>query len=145
MSMSDNAPIPRIGVGTIIRRGNDVLLLRRQNVHGAGTWSPPGGYYEYGETPEECAARETIEETGVTISNIRFLGVTNDFFPENKKHFITLWMHAEYASGEAGVNAPEESTEVKWFPHDELPEPLFLCFLNLINGPAYVEGHWFNR
>jgi 8-oxo-dGTP diphosphatase len=132
-------------VGIVIRRGNEVLLLRRHNVHGQGTWSPPGGYFEYGETPEQCAAREALEETGVTISAIRFLAVTNDFFPERQKNFITLWMHAHYSSGEIGLQAPDEATEVSWFPYDQLPEPLFLCFANLTNGSAYLHGHWFDR
>jgi 8-oxo-dGTP diphosphatase len=143
--MNESAPIPRIGVGVVIRRGNDVLLLRRHNVHGAGTWSTPGGYFEYGETPEECATREALEETGVIISSPRFLAVTNDFFPERQKHFITLWMYADYAAGEIGLHAPDESTEVGWFPHDQLPEPLFLCFANLTKGSAYLHGHWFTR
>jgi 8-oxo-dGTP diphosphatase len=143
--VNENAPIPRVGVGVVIRRGNDVLLLRRHNTHGAGTWSTPGGYFEYGETPEQCAAREAYEETGVAIANVRFLAVTNDFFPEREKHFITLWMHADYASGESGVHAADEATEVRWFPHDRLPEPLFLCFANLTTGSAYLHGHWFDR
>ena len=129
----------------VIRRGAEVLLVRRHNVHGAGTWSTPGGYFEYGETPEACAAREALEETGVTVGEVRFLAVTNDFFPEREKHFITLWMHADYADGEAGLNAPDETTEVRWFPHDQLPEPLFLCFANLTQGAAYTSGHWFHR
>jgi 8-oxo-dGTP diphosphatase len=143
--MNEPERIPRIGVGVVIRRGAEVLLLRRHNVHGAGTWSTPGGYFEYGETPEECAAREALEETGVVVGEVRFLAVTNDFFPEREKHFITLWMHADYASGEAGLNAPDETTEVRWFPHDQLPEPLFLCFANLTQGAAYTSGHWFHR
>jgi 8-oxo-dGTP diphosphatase len=143
--MIETPLIPRIGVGVVIRRGEDVLLLRRHNVHGAGTWSTPGGYFEYGETPEECAAREALEETGVTISGIRFLTITNDFFPEREKHFITLWMHADYALGDAGLHAPDEATEVGWFPHDQLPDPLFLSFANLTKSSAYLQGHWFHR
>ena len=143
--MSEAAPIPRIGVGVVIRRDNEVLLLRRHNVHGAGTWSTPGGYFEYGETPEQCAAREALEETDVTITGVRFLAVTNDFFPERQKHFITLWMHADYAAGDAELHAPDESTEVRWFPNDQLPEPLFLCFANLTQGSAYLHGHWFHQ
>lgn len=143
--MNKAALIPGVGVGVVVRRGNDVLLLRRHNVHGAGTWSPLGGYLEYGETLEQCAARETLEETGITISDIRFLAITNDFFPEHQKHFIMVWMHADYSAGEVGLYAPEEATEVKWFTHHQLPEPLFLCFANLTNSSAYLHGHWFDR
>jgi 8-oxo-dGTP diphosphatase len=61
---------PRVGVGVIVTKGNRVLLLERKGVHGQGTWSTPGGHLEYGESPEACAARETLEETGVTISTV---------------------------------------------------------------------------
>jgi 8-oxo-dGTP diphosphatase len=143
--MTETQLIPRVGVGIVIRRGNEVLLLRRHNVHGAGTWSTPGGYFEYGESLEDCARREAMEETGVTIGEITFLALTNDFFPEREKHFVTVWMHADYLSGDAGLHAPEESTEVKWFPCDALPEPLFLCFENLTKGVRHGQGHWFHR
>lgn len=143
--MYDSTRVPRIGVGVVIRRGGDVLLLRRHKVHGAGTWSTPGGYLEYGETPERCAAREVLEETGVTISSPSFLAVTNDLFPDQHQHFITLWMLADYIEGTACSHAPDEATEVRWFPHNQLPAPLFLSLANLIDGSAYSHRHWFVR
>ena len=65
---------PRIGVGVIVTKGDRVLLIKRKGAHGQGTWSTPGGHLEYGESPEECAARETAEETGVDITGVRALG-----------------------------------------------------------------------
>ncbi|MEO6887730.1 MAG: NUDIX domain-containing protein [Ktedonobacteraceae bacterium] len=70
---------PSIGVGVIIRDGDQVLLMKRQNSHGAGTWSMPGGHLEYGETPQECAIREAEEEVGVCIADPSFCTITNDF------------------------------------------------------------------
>lgn len=49
---------PRIGVGSIVSRGDEILLVRRASVHGWGTWSTPGGHLDHGETLEACAARE---------------------------------------------------------------------------------------
>ena len=141
-NMSDEL-IPRIGVGVVIRRGREVILMRRHNVHGSGTWSTPGGYLEFGESPEECATREAMEETGVKISNPRLLALTNDYFPEKEKHFITIWMTSDWISGEPSCTAPEESTEVSWFDYEHLPEPLFLCLENLIQIGAHPKGHWF--
>ncbi len=43
---------PRVGVGIIIRKGDRVLLLRRKNVHGGGSWSTPGGHLDFSESPE---------------------------------------------------------------------------------------------
>jgi ADP-ribose pyrophosphatase YjhB (NUDIX family) len=95
---------PRVGVGVVITRGDEVLLLHRKNVHGEGTWSTPGGHLEFGETPEACAAREVLEETGVQVGNICFVSITNDVFDESR-HYITIWMRGEYQGGEAHVAA----------------------------------------
>jgi 8-oxo-dGTP diphosphatase len=127
---------PRVGVSIVITRGEEVLLLRRANVHGAGTWSTPGGHLEFGETPEACAAREAFEETGVQVANVRFIGLTNDVFDENR-HYITIWMRGEYLSGEAHVAAEYESIEVGWFRWEALPGPLFLSLQHLLGGESY--------
>jgi 8-oxo-dGTP diphosphatase len=128
---------PRVGVGVIITRGKQVLLLKRKNAHGAGSWSPPGGHLEFGESPEECAIREAKEETGLDVTDVKFKAVTNDLFEAEGKHYITLWMEGECLSGEAVVNAPYEMSEVGWFAWDNLPETLFLPLRNLLEGKCY--------
>jgi 8-oxo-dGTP diphosphatase len=128
---------PRVGVGVIVTKDDRVLLIKREGVHGQGTWSTPGGHLEYGESPEGCAARETLEETGVDITNVRALGYTNDVFEESGLHYITLWMAGEHKSGKATVAAPYEASEVGWYAWDALPAPLFLPLQNLIRGESY--------
>src|SRR5512135_538670 len=110
-----NQKMPMVGVGIIIRRGEQVLLLHRHHAHGAGTWSPPGGHLDFGEAPEECARRETREETGLEVVDVHHLCLTNDIFTAEGKHYITIWMEGRYDKGEAVVNAPEEASEVGWF------------------------------
>ena len=126
-----------VGVAVLIRRGDQIVLLTRQGSHGAGTWSTPGGHIDFGETPEACGMRETREEVGLEISGLRFIGLTNDVFEAEQKHYITIWMEADYPGGEARVNAPREMTEVGWFALDGLPEPLFLPVANLVAGNLY--------
>lgn len=130
-------PSPRVGVGILITRNEQVLLLKRRNVHGSGSWSTPGGHLDYGETPEECAVREAKEETGLDVTAVRFRAVTNDLFEAEGRHYITLWMVGECPSGEAVVNAAYEMSEVGWSGWDELPEPLFLPLRNLLDGRCY--------
>lgn len=125
---------PRVGVGCIVRRDDDVLLVRRHGAHGEGTWSSPGGNLEFGEDPVVCAAREAAEETGVTVGTPRFVGVTNDVFEAEGEHYVTLWFEADYATGEPTVRAHDELTEVAWFDEDGLPEPLFLPLRNRLDG-----------
>jgi 8-oxo-dGTP diphosphatase len=128
---------PRVGVGVIVTQGDRVLLLERKSVHGQGTWSTPGGHLEYGESPEECAVRETKEETNVDISDVHALGYTNDLFASSGLHYITLWMAGEYESGEAIVAAAYEASQVGWFAWDALPKPLFLPLTQLLQGKSY--------
>ena len=97
---------PRVGVAAIIERDGQVLLIKRKNVHGAGSWAVPGGHLEYGETPEQCAIRETQEEVGIDISGVRFAAITNDVFAEKGRHYITIWMIAARAKGEPSSRQP---------------------------------------
>ena len=127
---------PQIGVGVIIAKGDAVLLVRRKTVHGAGSWSAPGGL-DFGESLEQCAAREVMEETGIEITEIHFRAVTNDFFVPEDKHYITLWMEAEYLKGQPIVAAPYEISDFGWFSLNELPTPLFLPLQNLLAGRCY--------
>ena len=68
------------------------IIGKRQNAHGAGTYALPAVHLEFGETPEHCAARGVMEETGLKISNLRFLTATNDYMPTEGKHYITLYV-----------------------------------------------------
>jgi 8-oxo-dGTP diphosphatase len=130
-------PSARVGVSVLVRRGDELLLEKRAHIHGAGTWGPPGGHIDFGETPEHTAQRETREETGVIIANLSFLGMTNDVFEAEQKHYITLWFDAMYQSGEAELKAPEEESEVGWFHQNALPQPLFLPLQHLFEGKVY--------
>lgn len=58
---------PGLGVGVLVIENGRVLLGKRKGSHGAGTWSAPGGHLEYGESIENCAEREVLEETGLRI------------------------------------------------------------------------------
>ena len=128
---------PGVGVAVLITRGDAVLLMLRQNAHGAGSWAPPGGHVEFGESLEECAIRETKEETNLDVADVRFRAITNDVFEADGKHYITIWMEAAAAAGEPVMNAAEEMSALGWFAWDVLPQPLFLPFQHLLDGVCY--------
>lgn len=133
-------PSAKVGVSVLVRRGDELLLEKRANVHGAGTWGAPSGHINFLEAPEQTAQRETQEETGVKIAKPVFLGITNDVFEAEQKHYVTLWFDATYESGEATLKAPEEESEVGWFRRDDLPQPLFLPLQHLLEGNLYISG-----
>jgi len=125
---------PKVGVGVAIIREGKVLLGKRKNAHGEGTWSFPGGHLEYSESWEACAQRETMEETGLEIKNIRFGTVTNDIFVPEKQHYITIIMLSDYVSGEATLMEPDKCELWEWFTWDNLPEALFVSIQNLLKN-----------
>ena len=118
----------------IIKKDGKILLQKRQNAHGEGTWSLPGGHMEYGETPEQTAVREAKEEVNLNIKNTRMMGVTNDFMPEYKKHYITLYVEAEHVDGDPSIAEPDKITDIGWFSMNSLPSPLFIPFKNFIEN-----------
>ncbi len=122
---------PRVGVGVIVRRNGKILLGRRRNTHGAGTWALPGGHLEFGETPEACAEREVREETGLRIENPRRGPFTNDYFTDGGFHYVTIYMVAEWTGGEPEVREPHRCGEWGWFSWNAPPSPLFSSLRNL--------------
>lgn len=123
---------PSVGVACVVWRDGKFLMGQRHGSHAAGTWSIPGGHLEYGETPEVTAAREVFEETGMQIRNIRFLAITNDFMSDEHKHYVTIWMEAEWQSGEPIVKEPDKWNNHQWHTYKTMPEPLFQpCWQNL--------------
>src|SRR5688572_1692822 len=113
--MSTARKAPAVGVACIVTSAGRVLLIRRQRSHGAGSWSTPGGHLDFGESLAECAVRETEEETGVRVSHVEFVAVTNDVFDDAGKHYITVWMRGEAVGGDAEVRDSAEVAEVAWF------------------------------
>ena len=123
---------PKAGGGVIVMKDKKVLLMKRKGVLGVGTWNFPGGHLEFNETVEECARREVREEAGIEITSICRGPWTNDIFRKEKRHYITLFMVAEYQSGEVKIMEPDKCNDWSWFEWGKLPKPLFLPFRNLL-------------
>lgn len=131
---------PSVGVGVFIWKDGKFLMGRRIGKHGQDTWSIPGGYLEYGETFEEAAARECLEETGMQITNIRFMTATNNLFPGEKKHTITIFLRADWQSGEPQITEPDKYIDLGWFTRSNMPQPLFVPITELLKqSSAFFE------
>ncbi len=122
----------RVGVGVIIRKQGKVLFGLRQGSHGTGQWSLPGGHVEFGETPEQTAQREVMEETGLTITQCHTVASTNDIFTDEDKHYVTLFVLADYQAGDVVTLEPEKCLRWEWFAWDKIPEPRFLPLRHLL-------------
>ena len=123
---------PRVGIGIFVLKNGKFLMAQRYGAHGEGTWSLPGGHLEFGESIEEGAAREVLEETGMHIKNPQILVVTNDIF-DDEKHYVTIWVKSLWKSGEPTITEPDKFKNFVWHTLDDLPSPLFEpCWQNLL-------------
>ena len=132
----------RVGVGVyIFNPQKQVLLGLRKSQHGQGTWCPPGGHMEYGETNEQAARREVKEETGLDIDEqkIRLRGVTNDFYKESGKQYITLHFFCQNFKGDPQIMEPDKCAKWQWFDIDNLPENLMLSNQNFLKNHQLKE------
>jgi 8-oxo-dGTP diphosphatase len=131
---------PFVGVAVIVQKNGKVLLGQRKNAHGAGIWAFPGGHLEYREAIEACAIREVFEETNLTVKDIKHIAFTNDIFRQEKKHYVTLFVSAQYDSGDLEIKEPDKCEKWDWFHWDKYPEPMFLPLKNFIQ-----QGHHLNQ
>ncbi len=120
-----------VGFGVMIYKDGKVLLGQRHEdpekasseLHGEGTWTMPGGKLHFGETPEEGAKRELMEETGMTSNSLKLISLTNDMVSD--AHYITLGFLCEDFEGSPSVMEPDEITKWDWFSLDNLPSPMY--------------------
>ncbi len=141
-----------IGFGVMLLRDNKVLLGQRHSdpikadsaMRGEGTWTMPGGKLDFGESFEEGARRELLEETGLKLSSLddlRVISLSNDIVSD--AHFVTIGMLCKNISGNPKVMEPDEITKWDWFPLDQLPKPLFPPSATVIRN--YNEGIIYSR
>jgi 8-oxo-dGTP diphosphatase len=123
---------PQVGIGVIVLRDGLVLLGQRVGSHGAGTWALPGGHLEFGESVEQCAAREVLEETGLAIQFISHGPYTSNVFAAENKHYVTLFVVAHWLSGEPQLLEPNKCSSWHWHRWSELPRPLFPPLTSLL-------------
>jgi 8-oxo-dGTP diphosphatase len=114
-------------MGLIVVKGKKVLVGRRKGSHAAGLVSFPGGHLDWNETWEDCVLRELGEECGEDIKvRLRDLDsrkeffVTNDIMPQYGKHYITLFMVADWVEGEAINREPDKCEGWDWISYEEL-------------------------
>ena len=107
---------PYVGVGVVVFRGDEVLLVKRGKEPRRDGWSIPGGAQETGETVAEAAKRELLEETGLTAEVTGLLDVidaiSHDEYGKVRMHYTLVDVAAEWITGEAV--AADDVAEVRW-------------------------------
>ncbi|HBG06363.1 MAG: NUDIX hydrolase [Geobacteraceae bacterium GWC2_58_44] len=112
-------PFPTVDV--IIELPEGIVLIERKNEPFG--WAIPGGFVDYGESLENAARRESLEETSLTVTDLRLLGCYSDPARDARSHNIST---VYVAKGEGTPKAGDDAAGVAVFAVDALPEPL--CF-----------------
>ncbi|MBB3657080.1 8-oxo-dGTP diphosphatase [Rhizobium sp. BK650] len=107
----------------ILRHGK-ILLYKRMRPPEAGYWNIVGGKVDHMEPAEEAARREAEEETGLTITRIERIGLTEQIITADRQHWISLLYIARDVSGEPQLTEPDKLSDFGWFGLADLPEPL---------------------
>jgi 8-oxo-dGTP diphosphatase len=110
---------PRLGCAGLIRRGEEVLLGKRNKEPNRGLWVLPGGGVEFCESFAKTLQRELVEEAGIQVD---VLGVFNVYELINppSEHRVIVYMNGKYRSGEP--IASSDLSEVRFLRTYELKE-----------------------
>jgi ADP-ribose pyrophosphatase len=113
---------PRVAVGAVVFKDGCVLLVRRGQPPGQDLWAIPGGSVEIGETLQEAAEREILEETGVKIRAAKpihtFDVIDRDAAENVRFHYVIVDLVADYVLGEPSPG--DDALEARWVSSGEL-------------------------
>jgi ADP-ribose pyrophosphatase YjhB (NUDIX family) len=110
-----------VAVGAVVRRGDEILLIRRGRGTAVGQWAIPGGRVEFGEGLKAAVAREVREETGLDVKVGRFLGWAERMGDDPAPyHYVILDFAAEPLDGAATARAGDDADDVAWVPAKDL-------------------------
>ncbi len=114
---------PWVGVGVVVWRGNEVLLVRRGSQPNRGQWGLPGGAQAVGETLFEAAVREVQEETGLAVTPTVVItacdGISRDDDGKVRFHY-TLVEVAAVCDSDAEPQAGDDALEARWVALEEV-------------------------
>jgi 8-oxo-dGTP pyrophosphatase MutT (NUDIX family) len=119
-------PLILVGSVVIVQDGENRILLQ-QRKHPYGIWGIPGGLMELGESAEDTARRELMEEAGISVGDLQLIGVFSG--PQNfirapngdEFYAVTIAYFTKQFSGEPAVR-DAESLNFRFFHMHELPE-----------------------
>ena len=114
---------PLAGVGAVIFRGEEVLLVRRGQEPARDSWSLPGGLVELGETLTAAIHWEVAEETGLTVRLLGVSAVLDRIFPDAARkiayHYVLIDYLSEYLEGE--LRPGSDITAARFVAMPDLP------------------------
>jgi 8-oxo-dGTP diphosphatase len=118
---------PKIGIGVIIENEEKKILIGKRRGSHSPFYSIPGGHLELGETFEEAAKKEILEETGMCIHSPKVIAVTNNLrtYKNEKKHYISVILYSNKFEGIPEILEKDKCESWEWFHPSHIPKPHF--------------------
>lgn len=136
-------------VYVLFRRGDELLFVLRSNTgYMDGLYSLPAGHVETGEPYTVAAAREALEEVGLSVSpdDVSFLYMQHRYSSDNGTVWTDVFFDAGEWKGDPINGEPEKHSEITWFYDDELPENIMpyqrYALDRIAEGHSYGEYDW---
>jgi len=136
MAYRNPSPTADIIIELIDRPDRPIVLIERQNEPFG--WAIPGGFVDYGETIEQAARREALEETGLEVSLVELLGVYSDPVRDPRQHTMSV-VYVATAIGTA--IAGDDAKALQLFAPWELPQPLCFDHANILQDYLRYRHH----
>jgi 8-oxo-dGTP diphosphatase len=142
MSKREYPDRPVVGVGAVVIRDGKILLVKRGIAPSKGLWAIPGGALDLGETLQQAAEREILEETGVVIRARKPI-YAFDFFERSgdgriRFHFVIVDLAADYISGE--VRGADDALDARWLAPADLDHlPVSENTLKLLSAVGFLK------
>ncbi len=107
---------PFLTVDCVVFHGNAVVLIRRAHDPFKGWYALPGGFVEVGETVEDAARRETREEAGLVVEDLRLIGVYSDAARDPRRYTVSVAFlgRANVSTLKAGDDASTAELVANW-------------------------------
>ncbi|MDH4037588.1 MAG: NUDIX hydrolase [Candidatus Krumholzibacteria bacterium] len=109
---------PAPAAGVVLVESGEVLLVRRKFEPREGMWTLPAGFVEYDEHVEECAVRETREETGLEVELAGLFGAYMAM-DDPRVRVVLLLYEARRVGGE--LRPGDDASEARFFPLTATP------------------------
>ena len=119
---------PILGVSCLLLCDDNALLIQRAKQPAKGLWSLPGGKVEWGETLETAARRELLEETALTVDDLKFGEFVEIIEPTH--HFV-ISVFVGRTNNQALPAAGDDAAAAKWYSPTELDMPVSYTHLTL--------------
>lgn len=121
---------PRLVVSVLVEKDSKYLLIKEALEDGKEYWIIPGGGVDFGESLEQAALREIKEETGLEVTDLKYLAYKEAIFPDNNYHTVIFFFEGETKSED--VTLEDKILEAKFFTKEEFKD------LNLVDSAKWL-------